>query len=469
MRLAKISAAAKCMSATLLLSTSMAQSAPVIHCVSTKDQLLAAFQDVKASGLTADQEIRLQAGTYDFGNAGGFDVPVDSGGGPIQFTLEGGFDPGDTLCAAKSQLGAQHTTIANYTAIGIKNAGNITIRDLSFTVPETSANPTAFIQSASLTTIDRVVMRGGLANDTDHLDVYGKDVLVTNTLVYTSGTTIGCSLRVGHWPDAAHSGGSLVVHHATVAAPIQTRGICPTNSDALAAVEARVSNSITLTSAGYDIENSVFGTVPAILQSDVYHRLHQFTSNILAPQINNTIDAGFEVFTDIAQGDLSPSQTMANNPVIGTADPNVLPVLTSDVYGNPRLSAKLDRGAVAAVAENPKVLVFTIQPTNVSQGDMLGTVQVMEKDSVTGDTIDDSTSNVDFTIVGCGGRTELDNVPMNNGVATLDSTLRLYTVTGGNTLSIGAVTAVLDASSENFSVDANQSIIFNSGFESCRL
>lgn len=35
-----------------------------------------------------------------------------------------------------------------------------------------------------------------------------------------------------------------------------------------------------------------------------------------------------------------------NNPVIDTADPDALPVLSVDVYGNPRRLGRPDRGAI---------------------------------------------------------------------------------------------------------------------------
>ena len=137
--------------------------------------------------------------------------------------------------------------------------------------------------------------------------------------------------------------------------------------------------------------------------------------------------------------------------------------LTGNTFTTAPVTA--DCNVIANFAANPPVLVFTIQPANLNQGDMLGTVQVTEKDSITGNTISDSAS-VDFTIVGCGGMIDLGSVPMSNGVATLSSTQRFYTAATG--LTISAATSTLSKASNAFNVAAGN-VVFSNGFEICRL
>jgi hypothetical protein len=99
---------------------------------------------------------------------------------------------------------------------------------------------------------------------------------------------------------------------------------------------------------------------------------------------------------------------------------------------------------------------------------MLGTIAVTEKYPL-GDTIDDNTSVVTFTITACGGPVALGNAVMVHGVATLASTLHFYTVTDPSTLQVTAKAATMTANSNGFVVQANGDFAFADGFEGCRL
>jgi len=121
-----------------------------------------------------------------------------------------------------------------------------------------------------------------------------------------------------------------------------------------------------------------------------------------------------------------------------------------------------------AVAPGTPTLVFTTQPVAVTAGGALATIVVTEKNPL-GDTIDDNASLVDFTITACGGPISLGSASMVHGVATLDTTLRFYTVTDPSTLQVTANTLALSASSDGFVVQANGDLVFADGFEDCRL
>jgi hypothetical protein len=112
-------------------------------------------------------------------------------------------------------------------------------------------------------------------------------------------------------------------------------------------------------------------------------------------------------------------------------------------------------------------LVFTTQPANVSQGNVLGTVTVTEQDDG-GNTMSDNATVTFSTTTACGALT-LGTATMVNGVATLDSTQRFYTTASNLTISASDGSNTLAATnSGNFSVTTNPDLVFSSGLESCR-
>ncbi len=112
------------------------------------------------------------------------------------------------------------------------------------------------------------------------------------------------------------------------------------------------------------------------------------------------------------------------------------------------------------------VLVFTTQPSNVTRGQKLGTVVVTEQDG-SGNTVLDNSSSVTFTITACGGPITLGSITMVNGVATLASNQRFYTIASG--LQINAGTGMLNGTSQTFNVLADANYVFADGYEGCRL
>jgi len=108
-------------------------------------------------------------------------------------------------------------------------------------------------------------------------------------------------------------------------------------------------------------------------------------------------------------------------------------------------------------------LVFTTQPTDVVRGTTLATVVVTEKDA-NGNVVPDN-SNVGFAVSSCGG-SPLGGVAMSNGVATLNSTQRFYTL--GSGLTVTASTGALNATSATFNVTSGADFIYADSFEACR-
>jgi len=110
------------------------------------------------------------------------------------------------------------------------------------------------------------------------------------------------------------------------------------------------------------------------------------------------------------------------------------------------------------------VLVFTTQPADVTRGTTLATVVVTEQDG-SGNTVSDN-ATVTFTVTACGGPVTLGSVAMSNGVATLNSSQRFYTLASGMT--IGASTPSLSGTSAAFNVVSGTDFVFGDGFDGCR-
>jgi hypothetical protein len=263
--------------------------------------------------------------------------------------------------------------------------------------------------------------------------------------------------------------------------------ICTTNTYTLT-YTAGANGSITGTTP-QTVNAGADGTAVTAVPAANYHFV-KWSDNVLTAtrtdtnvQGNISVTATFAIDTHsvipsvTGSGSINPNtpQTVNYNgtkaftltPAAGNHIVNVTGTCGGTLTGNTFTTAPVtaDCSVIANFAANPPVLVFTIQPANLGQGDMLGTVQVTERDSITGNTISDSAS-VDFTIVGCGGMIDLGSVPMSNGVATLNSTQRFYTAATG--LTISAATSSLSKASSAFNVAAGN-VVFSNGFEACRL
>jgi hypothetical protein len=114
-------------------------------------------------------------------------------------------------------------------------------------------------------------------------------------------------------------------------------------------------------------------------------------------------------------------------------------------------------------------LVFTLQPADVTQGDVVGTVAVTEEDAGNNIVTSDSSTSVDFSVSVCGGAQSVGQATMSNGVATLSaSTLRFYTLAGSLQLSANDAILGLGATSDAFAVQTNGDLLFSDGFDGCR-
>jgi hypothetical protein len=142
--------------------------------------------------------------------------------------------------------------------------------------------------------------------------------------------------------------------------------------------------------------------------------------------------------------------------VTGTCGGN----LVGNTYTTNAVNA--DCTVIANFAAN--VLVFTTQPIDVTRGNALATVVVTEQDG-SGNTIPDN-ATVAFTTSACSAPLNLGSVAMSNGVATLNSNQRFYTLASG--LSIGASSGSLTATSGTFNIVAGTDSVFADGLEGCR-
>ena len=136
--------------------------------------------------------------------------------------------------------------------------------------------------------------------------------------------------------------------------------------------------------------------------------------------------------------------------------------------GNASFSSAPLQQQTFTVGPGVPTLEFTTQPAAVVAGDTLATIAVTEKDPL-GATIDDNSSNVDFTVAACGGTVAIGSATMVNGVAVLSTPVRFYNVTDPTTLQVTATAPGLTATSSGFTVQANSEIVFADGFEGCRL
>ncbi len=138
---------------------------------------------------------------------------------------------------------------------------------------------------------------------------------------------------------------------------------------------------------------------------------------------------------------------------------------------NPRTDTNVQANISVQANFAANVLVYTTPPADVMQGNAPGTIAVTEQDG-SSNTVPD-TATVDFTITTACGTFDLGSVTMVNGVATLTSAQRFYTLVSG--LSINAAitnpnpTPIASIPSGTFSVTTNTDFVFSDGFDGCRL
>jgi hypothetical protein len=169
-------------------------------------------------------------------------------------------------------------------------------------------------------------------------------------------------------------------------------------------------------------------------------------------------------------GPFDPTSTMTVNALNGVATFNNLIFdvagtgykLTADDSADSLTSAASNAFNIAAGTATQ--LVFTQQPNDVNAGSKLNTIAVQEEDA-SGNFVNDN-GNVDFTVPACGGSIDLGSKTMVNGAASLTSSQRFYTVTGG--LQITATATAASGTSTTFSV-VPADMLFSDGFEGCRL
>ena len=172
-------------------------------------------------------------------------------------------------------------------------------------------------------------------------------------------------------------------------------------------------------------------------------------------------------------GPFDPSSTLTvpfvngiatfSNLILNTAGAYTITVTDSGDSG-----LNITSGSFNVAAGQTNKLIFTTQPSDVASGNTLSTIAVTEQDSV-GNTVSDNTSSVDFTVAACAGSVHLGTAPMVNGVATLTTSQRLYTVASGLSVTATDALATLTQNSTFFSVSANPDLVFSDSFDGCRL
>jgi hypothetical protein len=157
-----------------------------------------------------------------------------------------------------------------------------------------------------------------------------------------------------------------------------------------------------------------------------------------------------------------------------TADVNGTLVTATDYHfvqwsdgstANPRTDTNVTASLAVTATFAVNVLVFTTQPANLVQGGQLGTIAVAVQDG-SGNTLPVG-GTADFMIAACGGSVDLGSATISNGVATLASSQAFHTIAAG--LTVKATSGSLSAVSAPLSVGTNTDLVFENGFDGCRL
>jgi hypothetical protein len=207
-----------------------------------------------------------------------------------------------------------------------------------------------------------------------------------------------------------------------------------------------------------------------------------WTSNAITQNCAVTASFAINTYTVTAtagsNGSITPpSQTVnAGGSASFTVNPNAryhVASVTGDTCsvthgsGNAWSTNAINANCAVTATFAPNKLVFTTQPSNVMQGNALGTIAVTEQDD-NGNTMSDN-ATLDFALTTACGAVDLGTVTMTNGVATLSSTQRFYTTGSNLTISSADSSNTLaTTTSSAFAVMQNTDIVLASGFEGCR-
>jgi len=174
-------------------------------------------------------------------------------------------------------------------------------------------------------------------------------------------------------------------------------------------------------------------------------------------------------------GSISPNTVQAVNdgattiftvtPYAGNHLVNVTGSCGGSLVGNTYTTNAITADCTVVANFTGNVLVFMTQPADMPLGMEMGTIVVAEQDGNGNTMADDATVNFAISNV-CGGTLDMGSVAMNNGVATLTSTQRFYTVANGMTIT--ASTPGMSSAGAAFNVIQNSDLAFASGFDGCR-
>lgn len=292
----------------------------------------------------------------------------------------------------------------------------------------------------------------------------------TNEYLKTSGT-FNWSTRIGSFKFPGCTAGPSY----TVTASAGAHGSISPSTQTVASSSTA---SFTVTpDAGYHV-SGVSGDHCSVTQTNGT----LWTSSVITQ--NCAVTASFAINTYTLSYSAGPNGSITGNTsqsvdyggsgtqVTAVADTGYHFVQWSDAStSNPRTDTNVmaDVDVTAQFAAN--VLVFTTQPVNpLSQGAQLGTIAVSEQDGI-GNTITDN-ATVDFSVTTGCGTLDLGSAVMVNGVATLTSTQRFYTLATAlvitATVSDPNPTPISAQDSSSFDVTTNAGLIFSDGFEGCR-
>lgn len=326
--------------ATSLLLLSTGAQALEVQCVSTATELQTALTNATQSA-DLNQEIRLVAGIYNFKLAP--QTPADAvvfnrTADLVNLTFEGGYNAD---CSDKPALGSLYTVFDLVASVRIQAGGSIVLRDLTFLTDGGSY----FVQSnSSSVLVERVGMSGNVADGRDVFSVLASnDVTLTNILVYSLVRT-NCGIVA-----ASFNEGNVAINHVTVlvgkAGPIQNEsGICLDGLNSAKSISLTNSISETLVSNQDVLVNT---SAPTLVRNNVYGTGALITPSATTTLTNNIVVDANVIFANVAIGDVSPSMVLEGSTAVDTGfTVNPASPVTVDVYGNPRLYGRPDRGAI---------------------------------------------------------------------------------------------------------------------------
>jgi hypothetical protein len=408
---------------------------------------------------------------------------VDAGGNPLigqNIALSILNNPGtSTLSVTTNPVGTNASGDATFSSVSLNKIGTgYTLKATDNSTPAaTAATSNAFnivagaAKTVTFTTqpaTNSNIAAGATIPLVAHVaDLNGNAVANHNVALSFGNNAGGSTLTVTTNPVATNASGDAIFANVS----LNKVG----NGDTLVAMDNTLPTATPATSNAFNIvagaptqllflQQPTNGTAGVALSPAVTVRVLDSKGNVVSADTHSV------TLTVTGPGGFDPGATRTAAFSNGVATFNNL---VFDVAGTGYTLSAADAGdSLNSAASSPfnilpgaPRLIFTTEPADLTRGNVLGTLAVSEDDG-SGNVIPDNVSSADFTITTACGTFDLGSASMSNGVATLISSQRFYTL--GSGLKINATTGPLSGTSASFSVVSGD-LIFADSFDGCRL